>query len=314
MNYDISSKEILITGGTGQVGSLLIENLLTENVDITVLGRNRNNLKEIEPLVKKNLIKFIQCDLTKEHDLDNIKKFISNTNYLVHLASDLNPESENPFVDAFNSIVTNFQIIPNLVKHLQHLDGICYSSSVAVYGVPNNLPLNEKSPTNPTTFYGCGKLGAEKYLQLHCTAKSIPLEILRLAPIYGPRNRSKQVIPTLIKKAIKNETITLSGNGKTFRDFLHVIDAIDAITLCIHENKNNCYNIGSGIKNTIKEVAETIIDITNSKSILSLTNNMEGFNSLIDISYTTQNLNFIPKISLNEGLKSEITWHQENPN
>ena len=224
----------------------------------------------------------------------------------MHLASDLNPESENPFVDAFNSIITNLQIIPNLVKYLKHLDGICYSSSVAVYGIPDYLPLDEKSDTSPITFYGCGKLGAEKYLQLHCTAKSIPLEILRLASIYGPRNRSKQVIPTLIKKAIKNEKISLSGKGEIFRDFLHVFDAIDAIKSCIRENKNNCYNIGSGTKYTIKEVAETIIEIANSKSILSLLDAPGSFNSIIDISYAIQNLNFNPKISLAEGLKTEI--------
>jgi UDP-glucose 4-epimerase len=314
MTYDISGKNVLVTGGTGQIGSFLIPYLLTKNAKITVIGRSLSNLKYLEQFVVKNQVKFIQCDLTMKNALEDVKKSIFDTHYLIHLASDLNPESENPFLDAFNSINVNLNIIPNLLKHLNQLDGICYSSSVSVYGASKSLPLDEKTDTEPITFYGCGKLGAEKFLQLYCDSKSIPLEILRLAPVYGPRNNSNQVIPFLIKKALKNEEIILSKRGQIFRDFIHVFDVIDAIGLAICENKSNCYNIGSGTKHTIKEIASLIIDNLNSKSTLKLNDTSEGFNSIIDISKASTNLNFIPKISMNKGIKTEIIWHQENSN
>jgi len=312
MNYDLRGKQVLVTGGTGQIGSFLIEFLLKEKANVLVLGRDEKNVKDLDSLVKNKLFKFIKCDLIKQTDFDNIHKLISETQYLVHLASDLSPESDNLFLDAINSVNSNLLIMPHLLKRLQQLEGIFYSSSVAVYGIPDSLPLDEKSSTNPMTFYGCGKLGAEKYLQLHSTLKSIPLEILRFVSIYGPRNRSQQVIPTLIKKAITNESITLSGKGKNYRDFLHVFDAVSVILLAIKENQNNCYNIGSGTKCTILHLAETIIEATQSKSKISLLDTTPGFDSVTDISKAKENLNFNPQISLYEGLKTEVAWHKEN--
>jgi len=163
MNYDLRGKQVLVTGGTGQIGSFLIEFLLKEKANVLVLGRDEKNVKDLDSLVKNKLFKFIKCDLIKQTDFDNIHKLISETQYLVHLASDLSPESDNLFLDAINSVNSNLLIMPHLLKRLQQLEGIFYSSSVAVYGIPDSLPLDEKSSTNPMTFYGCGKLGAEKY-------------------------------------------------------------------------------------------------------------------------------------------------------
>lgn len=308
MTFNISNKEILVTGGTGHVGSFIVESLLKENAKVTVIGRDNQNLKEIKLLVETDQVKFLQCDLTNQKSVDAIGTRLKNTQYLVHLSSSISEISQDLIENSILSTKSNLMVIPTLLKYLKNLHGICFSSSVAVFGIPSYLPLDEKSPMNPITFYGCGKLGAEKYLKIFCDDNSIPLTILRYAIVYGPRNRSNQVIPLFIKKALHGEPITLRCHGKGFRDFVYVTDVVDATINSMKRNESEDYNIGSGTKCTLRELAETIIKITNSKSEIIFSDQPNDFDSVTDISKAREKLDFHPRVLLHEGLKREVEW------
>lgn len=309
MKYNLCGKSILVTGGTGQIGSFLVEALLKEKAHITVLGRNARLLKEIEPLVNDKKVDFIECNLMDQQSVELASSSLRDIQYLVHLFSDSSPNSTNIFEDANSSTETNLKVIPRILQHLKCLEGICYSSSVAVYGIPAYLPLDEQCTMNPITFYGCGKFGAEKYLKLYSTAESIPLTILRYALVYGPRNRSKMAVSLFITKALRNEPITLRDHGRSFRDFIYVSDVIDATVTAIKKNESDDYNIGSGVKCTTLDLAETIIKATNSNSQIILSDMPKDFDSVTDISKAKQKLGFAPKITLKEGLMREVEWH-----
>ena len=178
--YKIKNKNILITGGTGQIGSFLSESLVDNGANVTVLGRKISNLKEIKSLVESKKIKFVEYDLINEKNLELVRTKLENIDYLLHFSSEMAELFSSLLKNAMHSVNLNLKGIIQLLKFLPHLDGILYASSIGVYGIPKYLPIDEECPTNPVTFYGCGKLGAEKYLKLHVQLKSYQQNYMKI--------------------------------------------------------------------------------------------------------------------------------------
>ena len=309
--YKIKNKNILITGGTGQIGSFLSESLVDNGANVTVLGRKISNLKEIKSLVESKKIKFVEYDLINEKNLELVRTKLENIDYLLHFSSEMAELFSSLLKNAMHSVNLNLKGIIQLLKFLPHLDGILYASSIGVYGIPKYLPIDEECPTNPVTFYGCGKLGAEKYLKLFSNTHSVPLTIMRYSSVYGPRNRTKRALPTFINLALEDKPIILHGNGDTFNDFIYISDVIDATKSGILRNQSEIYNIGSGIKCTVLQLAQKIIELTNSKSQIKYSNKSSNHDNVFAISKAKNNLGFSPKVSIEEGLMKEIAWHKK---
>jgi UDP-glucose 4-epimerase len=307
MSFNILNKKILVTGGTGQVGSFLVEKLIEEGANIFVIGRNKNRLKEIKNLVETKKITFLECDLTKEDQIKNISSSLIHIDFLVHLSSELSTPSSNLIENARHSIDLNIKGVIFLLKFCKNLKGILYGSTTAVYE-KLGLSLDENFQTNPSSMYGCGKLGAEKYLKLFSSVNMIPLTILRYSTIYGPRNRTNQIIPRIINQALMNEQIKINGNGQTFRDFIYISDVIRATIKSIKKNENGIYNIGTGERIKINELVKKIIYLTNSKSKIIFEGENDDLGFVSNSNRIEKNLGFKFKISINEGLKKEIEW------
>ena len=311
MTRDIRDKKILVTGGTGQVGSFLVEELSKKGANVFVIGRDQKKLKEIKSLVKSEKITFLECDLTDIKKIKAISESLNKIDFLVHLSSEMSEVYTDPIDNAHNTINVNINGIINLLSNLIKLEGIVYASSTAVYGKVKKIPVNEKNLTNPVTFYGCGKLGTEKYLNIFCSFNSIPLTILRYSTIYGPRNRTNQVIPAFIKKALQNKPITLFGKGRNIRDFVYISDVINATMKAITNNQEGVFNIATGKKCTMYELAKKIIKLTNSKSKIIFNEISDELDFLSDSEKAKMNLKFKSKINLDEGLLKEIEWHKK---
>ena len=309
--YKIKNKNILITGGTGQIGSFLSESLVDNGANVTVLGRKISNLKEIKSLVESKKIKFVEYDLINEKNLELVRTKLENIDYLLHFSSEMAELFSSLLKNAMQSVNLNLKGIIQLLKFLPHLDGILYASSIGVYGIPKYLPIDEECPTNPVSFYGCGKLGAEKYLKLFSNTHSVPLTMMRYSSVYGPRHRTKRALPTFINLALEDKPIILHGNGDTFNDFIYISDVIDATKSGILRNQSEIYNIGSGIKCTVLQLAQKIIELTNSKSQIKYSNKSSDYDYVFDISKAKNNLGFFPKVSIEEGLMKEIAWHKK---
>ena len=128
--------------------------------------------------------------------------------------------------------------------------------------------------------------------------------------MYGPRNRTNQVIPIFIKKALENKTIILYKKGKTVRDFIYISDIINATIKVITNNQEGIFNIGSGDKTTMYQLAKKIIKLTNSKSKISFRESLNGINFVSDSKKAKIKLKFSTKINLDKGLLKEIEWHK----
>ena len=309
MTFKIAEKNFLITGGTGQIGSFLTEKLLENKANVTVLGHNSNNLKEIKDLVDTKKIKFVECDLTNENRIKTIGPLLQNVDFLVHLSSELKFSEPKSISAAHHTVELDIKGIILLLQQLKQLHGILFSSSVAVYGKPSYIPTDELCPIRPISFYGCGKFATEKYLKLHSSNKDIPLTILRISTVYGQRDRSVQTIPIFIRNALLNEPINLYGNSS--RDYIHISDAIEVIMSAIKLNQNNLFNVGTGRKFSNHFILKKIIDITKSQSKILRLEKTGGYNFVCDNSKAAAKLGVNPKISIERGLADEISWHKK---
>lgn len=304
---NLVNKKILIAGGTGQIGSFLAEKLINSGAIVYIIGRNfKKEFFQNTKIIESN--NFIKFDLANDH-IKTIKNKIKDVDYLVHSVSDISHETTDPFHDANNSINVNLKTLSSLLSNLESIKGICFLSSIAVYGKTESIPIDENYLTNPISFYGCGKLGAEKFLQNHCNYMHIPLTILRISQVFGPRNLSNQVIPNFVKKFLNDESISVVKNVS--KDFIYVTDVVDVIITSILKNKNGVFNIGSGNKITVKKISHIISKLTKSKREIKIIEKQEEYDSIIKINKAKKELNFLPKISLEQGLKKEIEWHMK---
>ena len=309
MTFKISNKNFLITGGTGQIGSFLTEKLLENNANVTVLGHNIQNLKEIKNLVDTKKIKFIECDLTNEGRIKKIGPLLRDIDFFVHLSSELKLPEPDAISSAYHTIELDIKSTVLLLQQLKQLQGILFTSSVAVYGKPSYIPVDELCPIKPISFYGCGKFAAEKYLKLHSNDKDVPLTILRISTVYGQRDRSNQMIPVFMRKALRNESIDLYGSSS--RDFIHISDVIKVIMSAIKLNQNNLFNIGAGKKFSNQFILKKIIEITKSESKITYLEKSTEYDFLCDNSKAIKYLDFNPMVSIEEGLVDEMLWYEK---
>ena len=309
MTFKISNKNFLITGGTGQIGSFLTEKLLENNANVTVLGHNIQNLKEIKNLVDTKKIKFIECDLTNEGRIKKIGPLLRDIDFFIHLSSELKLPEPDAISSAYHTIELDIKSTVLLLQQLKQLQGILFTSSVAVYGKPSYIPVDELCPIKPISFYGCGKFAAEKYLKLLSNDKDVPLTILRISTVYGQRDRSNQMIPVFMRKALRNESIDLYGSSS--RDFIHISDVIKVIMSAIKLNQNNLFNIGTGKKFSNQFILKKIIEITKSESKITYLKKSAEYDFLCDNSKAIKDLDFNPIVSIEEGLVDEMSWYEK---
>ena len=310
MAYKISKKKILITGATGQIGSFLIERLVKENAEIFAVSRNKNKLREIQPFVKSQKIKFLECDITKEKSIKKNSKFLNDIDFFVHLSSGYRFDSSNSMTSDHYTIEHDLKGTIKILKEFKNLEGILFASSVSIYGKPEYLPVDEDCSVNPNHFYGVGKFGAEKIFQSFASKNKIPLTILRIAAVVGERDKSNQIIPICVNKALKNEIINV--NEKSSRDYIHIFDLVEFLIRAIKKNKNHIVNIGSGKKISAEEIIKKIIKLSNSKSKITYSKKTVGYDLICDISKAVKNFHYKPKYSIEKGILDEIKWYKNS--
>jgi UDP-glucose 4-epimerase len=189
---------------------------------------------------------------------------------------------------------------------------VIFASSAAVYGDHPRNPKKENTYLIPKTTYSILKLTTEKIME---TFRNDGLDTvsLRFFNIYGPGQKLNSsyaaVIPIFINRALKNEDLVIFGNGNQTRDFIYIKDVINACVLAAEKGSGE-FNIGSGTSTSIKELADLIIELANSKSKIMYEKQREGdiIHSLADITKAKEVLGFKPSYDIRAGLKETIEW------
>ena len=264
----MDSIKILVTGGAGNVGSALIEKLIRDPKNFVVIIDNLSTglLSKLPSPEYKNW-KFIKGDVNLLSDLSSVM-LSYNFDYVFHFAAVVGVirTQENP-IDVLNDI-EGIKNVLNLSKNTT-VKHVYFSSSSEVYGEPVELPQNElRTPLNSRVPYAVVKNLGECYFRSYWQSFHLPYTIFRFFNTYGPNQSTDFVVSRFLAAALKNNDITIYGDGSQTRTFTYVDDTVD-VCVKIFEDQllaNDVINIGNDELITIKDLAEQVIKITNSIS------------------------------------------------
>lgn len=243
--------KVLVTGGAGFIGSHTADMLAEKGYEAVIVDNLSNGRREnLSPRAK-----FYQADITRD-DTDEIFRK-EKPDFVIHMAAQisLRKSFENPEEDAKQNILGTIRVLEAAASH--GVKKIIYSSTAAVYGEPEKIPVSEECPPNPSSPYGIDKYAAEKCIELFHKLKGIDYTILRYSNVYGPRQDpmgEAGVISIFINSMLRNKSPEIFGDGSHTRDFVYVKDVARANIMALLSGKNGIYNVGSGKETSVNDI------------------------------------------------------------
>lgn len=326
---------ILITGGAGYIGSHTVINFLEAGYDVVIFDSLENGHAEtIESLKLIGNIHFIKGDLKNIQDIENVFKNYS-IDTVVHFAGFIQVEEsvKNPSKYYRNNIIGSLNLFDSMIKY--NVKKIIFSSTCAIYGKPQYLPLDEKHPKNPINPYGRTKLMIEEILDDYDRAyglKSIKLRYFNVAGADSQKRTGEwhepetHIIPNILKSIIKkNKSFKIFGNdyntpdGTCIRDYVNIEDMAEAHKLAYlflkEKNKSDCFNIGTEKGYSVKEVFATAEKAAGTKVQLEIMPRREGDTEVLlsDSSKAEKILHWKAKKSLEDSINTALSWEKTLP-
>lgn len=322
---------ILITGGAGYIGSHCALKLLENNQDIIIFDNLSTGHKEIIDILKTiKPFEFIKGDLTNFDEINNVfKKY--KIDYVIHFAglSEVEDSVNNPEKYYYNNVFASMNLFSSMIEN--NVKKIVFSSSAAVYGKPEYLPIDELHSIKPINPYGETKAIIEKILADNSSAYDLNFVILRYFNVVGADNKIRigewheketHLIPNIIKSFGVDE-FKLYGNsyntkdGTCVRDYVDVEDIVSAHILAIDYLKNNSkseiFNLGTNEGNSIKEILFECEKVLNKKINYKIYPKRLG-----DVEKLVANnqkakefLNWNIKNTLNKSIKCAFDWNEK---
>ena len=307
--------KILVTGGKGFIGSKIVERLCKDNDVIVMDNRDTYGLMSSEQL--KNLYKWRERNWQNVTDingdildrLDCLKAFTHGVDMVIHLAT--YPRAKLVEDDPIAGVPKIIDGTVNLLWHAQNFGckKFVYVSSSMVYGNFTD-GTKEDGHTKPINIYGEAKLAGERITKLFSRRHGLNYNIVRPSGVYGPGDMPDRVVSRFFEEAMQDKTITLhDGNNKV--DLTYRQDAADGIIkAAFSEVSNTSFNITTGNATSLRTLAETIIEMTGSKSDLKDIGMQELYpqRGTLDISRAKDLLDYRPQFTLEEGLTSYYNW------
>lgn len=263
-------RKILVTGGAGFIGSRLAEKLIQdpENYVVIVDDLSTGNIQKL-PQSNTGNWRFIKADVNNYNDISQVM-LANHFEFVFHYAAVVGVErtQSNPY-----RVLNDIQGFKNIldISKSSSVRRVFFASSSEVYGEPVNFPQNEHTtPLNSRVPYAVVKNVGEAFLRSYFKEFGLEYTIFRFFNTYGPKQSPDFVMSRFIAKALKNEPITIYGDGQQSRTFCYVDDNVDACLRSAYENfiVNDVVNIGNDNEITILELAHRIIELTKSKSVI----------------------------------------------
>jgi len=293
--------KILVTGGTGFIGSHVVDLLLSKGHKVIVLDQDDTYLNKKAKFYKGDIRKDAERVIKKEKPA-----------YCIHLAAQVSvmKSFNDPVYDASVNILGSINVLNECAKN--KVKKFVYISSCAKYGTPQKKSVDENHPCNPLSPYGISKHAVEHYLPIFKEKYGIDYTIIAPANVYGPRqdpHGEAGVVSIFIDKLMKNKTCTIYGDGKQTRDFVYVKDVAEAIVKALGKTKSKSYNIGSGKETSVNQLFNMLHRlIGKGKNRHSAQRTGDIRNMVYNISKAKKELKWAPKTSLAKGLKETMAW------
>ena len=299
---------MLITGGAGFIGSHVVEECLDHNYEVVVVDNFSSG--KIENL--SEACKVYQLDINDT--LLNHVFEVEKPDMVIHLAAQASvvKSIENPVADGEINILGTLRLLE--YARIHRVKKVVLASSAAVYGNPEEIPVDEKFPLNPLSFYSLSKWSGERYAQLYGSLYGLPCCILRFSNVYGPRQNplgEAGVVSIFINHLINSEDIAIFGGQQT-RDFVYVKDVANACMRAIESTKTGVYNISSCSETSIND----LFSITSQLAGISMEPHKyplrqgEIEQSVLGNEKARKELEWENTYSLHEGLRETISTYQ----
>lgn len=310
--------KIIVTGGAGFIGSHLAEKLAKEGHEIIVID-NLDPFYSIE-LKKRNLncvlkynnASFVEGDIC---NLDFLRKVINEgTDFVFHEAAQaaVRISVDNPFKPNNVNILGTLNVLKASLE--ADVKRVINASSSSVYGSIEYLPFDEKHPTKPASPYGVSKLAGENYCRVFYEVYGLPTVSFRYFSVYGPRMRPDLAIFTFTKKMIKNEFLTIFGDGNQTRDFTYIDDVVKANVKVLETNRadGKVINIGSGNRINVNDLTTNLNEIIGGSSNMKYIETQKGdaLHTLANIDLANRLLGYLPSVAIEEGLTRFVGWYK----
>jgi len=309
----------LVTGVAGFIGSHLAGALLDKGA--TVVGVDSFTDYYPRPLKERNLdenlrrdgFRFVEVALQDA----SLPALLDGVTHVFHLAAQAGVR-KSWGRDFRTYTANNVEATQRLLEACvgRSLHRFVHASSSSVYGDRAPIPMKEDALPQPVSPYGVTKMAAEQLGYLYHVNYGVPAVAMRYFTVYGPRQRPDMAFNRFIRAALKNEPITLYGDGEQTRDFTYVADAV-AATVAAGERgvPGTAYNIGGGSRVSMNQVLQIIEAIAGRPLAVSREDAQKGDmrDTYADTSLARRDLGFAPTVSLEEGIRAEYRWLSSAP-
>ena len=312
-------KKILVTGAAGFIGYHLSKSLIDDGFEVFGI----DNLNDYyEPLLKKRRLKdlksmdrfyFEEMDICDKEKLESAFDNFS-PDKVVNLAAQagVRYSIENPYA-YLNSNLVGFINIIEMCRH-KKVEGLIYASSSSVYGGNKKIPFSvEDRVDNPISLYAATKKSNELIANSYSHLYGLNTTGLRYFTVYGPWGRPDMAMYIFTKKIMNKEPIPVFNNGNMKRDFTFIDDIIAGTRAAIDKNfQCEVFNLGNNSTEKLMDMINIIEEELNEKAVIDFKEMQPGDvkQSYADIDKSKEKLNYIPKISINEGIPKFISWYR----
>lgn len=302
----------LITGGAGFIGGALAAALARDGAEVTILDLPeklaRSALDPGHGVVSGSVAEHATWqEVSRRGSFDAVLHLAAQTSGRV--------SHEQPEMDV-ESNAKGTLLLADWCRR-EGVERLLYASSMAVYGQPDEMPVSERTPPSPGSYYGVSKLAGEHYLR----AAGLRYTVFRLFNVYGPgqdmENLKQGMVSIYLAYVLAGEKVPVTGSLDRFRDFIHVDDVVEAwrraLTVGGEVAARRIYNLGSGVKTTVRELLEGIITACGHDPASYPVENVGGhygdtFGIVSDSSLFGRDFGWRPRVDLASGIASMVDW------
>jgi UDP-glucose 4-epimerase len=307
----------LVTGGAGFIGSHLVDRLLDDGHEVTVVDDfSTGKLANLEPARRRfgDRLQIRALDITSPGLAEALAR--ARPDAVLHLAAqiDVRRSVADPVGDAMINVVGTVRLLE--ACRLHGVGKIVFTTSGGcIYGEPDpsELPIDESYPGHPHSPYGASKRGVEEYFHTYAALYGLRWSSLALANVFGPRqdpSGEAGVVSIFGARLLRGQPVTIFGDGEQTRDFVYVGDAVNAFALALERGDGQRFNIGTGVATSVNALFRLLSDVTGNGVRPQYRQERPGElrHIALDARLAAAHLEWKPQTGLREGLEATVNW------
>jgi len=309
-------KNLLVTGGSGFIGSNFIRHMLGKypdykiiNLDKLTYAGNLDNLKDVENNLNYSFVCGDICDP------DVVNKVMQRVDHVVHFAAESHVDRsiEDGSVFVRTNVLGTHTLLESALKH--NIKRFVHISTDEVYGSILDGSFKETDILTPSSPYSSSKAGSDLLAQSYYITHNLPVIITRCTNNFGPYQYPEKLIPLFVTNLVDNKKVSVYGTGQNVRDWIHVLDHCKAVDFILHNGSiGEIYNVGGGAEKTNLGITQKLLEILGKNdSMIEYVEDRLGHDQRYSLDFSKlMEMGWAPEYDFNDGLKETAKWYVDN--